>query len=140
MTISQIRRILLIPGVRVATLSPAMATVLVIEDDEDMCTASNGHDGLRQLRERRPCAVVLDLMMPVMDGLTFLRERSSDPQLRNIPVLCVTAGGSEMVAHAKRLGARECLHKPTDFDELCDLVTSYCSSRTARSHSNPRQP
>ena len=118
-----------------------MATVLVIEDDPDtrlleqtvlecsgfqVCTASNGHDGLRQLRERRPCAVVLDLMMPGMGRLTFLRERSSDPALREIPVLCVTAGGSEMVAHAKRLGARECLHKPTDFDELCELVTSYC--------------
>ena len=119
-----------------------MPTVLVVEDDDDtrrleqsllecsgfeVRTAINGQEGLRELRERPPSVIVLDLMMPVMDGLTFLKERERDPEMRRIPVLCVTAGGREMIAHAKRLGACECLPKPTDFNELCALVEQYCS-------------
>ena len=66
-----------------------MPTVLIIEDDPDMrelertvleCwgfdvrVAPNGHEGLRALAEHQPCVILLDLMMPIMDGLTFLAE------------------------------------------------------------------
>jgi DNA-binding NtrC family response regulator len=118
-----------------------MATVLVIEDDPDMrelertalqcggfdvMVAGNGREGLETLQQRRPCVILLDLMMPVMDGLSFLKERHSQSLAPGVPVVCVTAGGDEMMAHARRLGATECLSKPTDFDDLCDLVGRYC--------------
>lgn len=123
-----------------------MNTVLVIEDDADMreieramldgagyrvVLASNGEEGLRLLSKQRPCVIVLDLMMPVMDGLTFLAERKKLGLARGVPVLCVTAGGQEMQNHALTLGARECLHKPTDFDELCERIRHYCALSTA---------
>ena len=119
-----------------------MATVLVIEDDPDMreiertalsCgghdvgLAQNGSEGLRALEARRPCMILLDLMMPVMDGLTFLVERKRRGVAADVPVVCVSAGGAEMVAHALRLGAKECIHKPADFDQLCERVGHYCS-------------
>ena len=119
-----------------------MATVLVIEDDPDMreiertalscgghevMLAHNGSEGLRALEGRRPCVILLDLMMPVMDGLTFLVERRRRGVAADVPVVCVSAGGEEMVSHALRLGAKECIPKPADLDELCDRVGHYCS-------------
>lgn len=115
--------------------------MLVIEDDPDMreieratlgfaghnvMLAANGREGLQVLERQRPCVILLDLMMPVMDGLTFLQERTRRRLAEDVPVLCVTAGGDELTAHALTLGARECLHKPTDIDELCDKVAQYC--------------
>ena len=120
-----------------------MHTVLVVEDEADVRefertllesagfdvrTACNGAEGLRCARERPPAVVLLDLMMPVMDGLTFLRERQRDPFIRRVPVVCVTAGGREMVAHALRLGASRCLQKPTDLDELCGAIAEYAKA------------
>ena len=121
-----------------------MPTVLIIEDDPDMrelertaleCwgfdvhVAPNGREGLRVLSEHRPCVILLDLMMPIMDGLTFLAERRRNAHTAEVPVVCVSAAGPEMMDHALRLGARECLHKPTDLDELCERVGAYCSRR-----------
>lgn len=123
-----------------------MSTVLVIEDDPDMreieratlgsaghhvMVATNGREALDVLQQERPCVIVLDLMMPVMDGLTFLAERRRRALAEDVPVLCVTAGGEEMTAHALHLGASECLHKPADFDELCERVTHYCRDTPA---------
>ena len=88
--------------------------------------APNGHEGLRVLDELRPCVILLDLMMPVMDGLTFLAERLKRADTRDVPVLCVSAAGAEMIDHALRLGARECLQKPADLDEICQRVDTYC--------------
>jgi two-component system, OmpR family, alkaline phosphatase synthesis response regulator PhoP len=118
-----------------------VATVLIIEDDRnssellrmalsggghDVVLAANGSDGLRQLQERRPCVILLDLMMPVMDGLTFLVERRRRGVAVDVPVVCVTGAGNEMIEHAMRLGANECLSKPADLDELCARVAHWC--------------
>jgi DNA-binding response OmpR family regulator len=120
-----------------------MATVLVIEDDPDMleierttlsCVghdvllAHNGYEGLRTLESHRPCVILLDLMMPVMDGLTFLAERQRRKLADDVPVVCVSAAGPEMVGTALRLGAKECIHKPADLDDLCERVERYCAT------------
>jgi CheY-like chemotaxis protein len=117
--------------------------VLVIEDDpdtreleryaltcggHDVVLAPNGNEGLRVLEQLRPCVILLDLMMPVMDGLTFLVERRRRRICADVPVVCVSAAGPEMATHAIRLGARECIAKPTDFDNLCTKVAQYCGA------------
>lgn len=91
--------------------------------------AGNGVEALRHLEHTRPDVIILDLMMPVMDGLTFLAERSRRQLAESVPVLCVSAAGREMTAHALRLGANECLPKPTDFDTLCQRVLHHTSQR-----------
>jgi two-component system, chemotaxis family, chemotaxis protein CheY len=120
-----------------------MATVLVIEDDPDMreieraalgsagfevMVATNGREGLEALERQRPCVILLDLMMPIMDGLTFLSECRKRHLADSVPVVCVSAAGPEMVNHALSLGAIECLHKPADFDVLCERVAYHCSA------------
>lgn len=121
-----------------------MSTVLIIEDDADMreieratldCAgyqvvlAANGQEGLRLLANQRPCVILLDLMMPVMDGLTFLTERRKRGLAHGVPIVCVTAGGKEIQNHALTLGACECLLKPPDFELLCERVRHYCANR-----------
>ncbi|MBA3641163.1 MAG: response regulator [Acidobacteriota bacterium] len=121
-----------------------MKTVLVVEDDPDMrdleravlefggysvTLARNGVEALRHLEQTLPDVIILDLMMPVMDGLTFLAERSRRGLAASIPVLCVSAAGREMTAHALRLGANECISKPTDMDTLCERVLHYSTRR-----------
>ncbi|HXW05124.1 MAG TPA: response regulator [Vicinamibacterales bacterium] len=119
-----------------------MPTVLIVEDDPDMRelervalehsgyevrAADNGREGLRQTWEAHPCVILLDLMMPGMDGLAFLAELRRHQWGRRIAVVCVTAAGPEMTERALQLGAREVVEKPADFDELCDLVRRHCS-------------
>ena len=118
-----------------------MPVVLVIEDDplqrdlertalsfagHQVELAANGHEALRVLERRRPCLILLDLIMPAMDGLTFLLERERRQVAADVPVVCVSGANERVVAQAIRLGAKECIPKPADLDVLCDRVTHYC--------------
>ena len=81
--------------------------VLVIDDDEVVCkvvrfcfedvagwevsTASSGQEGLESLRSEKPDAIVLDMMMPKMDGITFLRALNESPTVYPIPIVLLTS-------------------------------------------------
>ena|SRR5215204_1615612 len=120
-----------------------MAKVLIIEDDPDVralehmalqcsghevSTAVNGCDGYERLVSEAPCIVLLDLMMPVMDGLAFLKKRRENGVALDVPVVCVTAGGPDLVARARALGATGCVEKPAGVEELCTIVREYCGA------------
>ncbi|NUR56520.1 MAG: response regulator [Acidobacteria bacterium] len=116
-----------------------MTSVLVVEDDPDarellrtalaaegyeVRTAANGADALASLRQERPCIILLDLMMPVMDGWAFRREQVNDPDLSSIPVLCITAVfDPEHVA--RQLGLR-CIRKPYRLEDVFGEVAAAC--------------
>jgi CheY-like chemotaxis protein len=78
------------------------------------------------MRARRPCLVLLDLMMPVMDGWQFRAEQLSEPALADVPVICVTA----VAEHSERLERLQapCLQKPVEFQTLLDVVEGACKS------------
>jgi len=88
--------------------------------------AENGREALRVLREGYDaCLILLDLMMPIMDGWTFRIEQRQDARLADIPVAVLTATvnpGQE----AQRLGAVAAFQKPLDLDRLLELVAQYC--------------
>jgi signal transduction histidine kinase/DNA-binding response OmpR family regulator/HAMP domain-containing protein len=101
------------------------ATVLVIDDErsarETIATslaregytvipATGGRDGLRLARERHPDAIILDVIMPDVDGWAVLRALKSDPELADIPVILVTMLGDRDMGLA--LGAADHLTKP----------------------------
>jgi CheY-like chemotaxis protein len=117
-----------------------MANILVVEDNDDVremmavtleleghdvSTAVNGRDALAKLHAgSKPCLILLDLMMPVMNGWEFQSALNRDPQLRDVPVVVVSAATSEMM---KKTGAAAYLPKPLDIDQLLDVVCDFCN-------------
>jgi len=71
----------------------------------------------------RPCLILLDLMMPVMDGWTLKKMLESDPDLNSIPVIIMSAARAESAQNLKSVAF---LSKPLDLDELLNLVGSVC--------------
>lgn len=110
------------------------AHILVIEDDEIVArsierslrgeefrvsAANSGVEGLRYARRRRPSLVILDIIMPGMDGYAVCREMRGDPQLKEVPILFLTAKIKDEDKIAGFLaGADDYLTKPFNLDEL----------------------
>ena len=119
-----------------ASLEPKL--VFVIDDEQDLLdvttfvlenegyrvqTAKNGADALARLSSgARPELVLLDMMMPVMNGWEFLEAVSRIPALRRIPIVVMTAAGSIGVP-----GATAVLRKPFDLGALVDVVERHAS-------------
>jgi CheY-like chemotaxis protein len=121
---------------RVVQLFP----VLVIEDDADtreamksvlelhgypVVTAADGSEALQRLRTGlKPCLILLDLMMPGMDGFEFFDEKRQDPRMSAIPVV-IYSGHHDAKSNAARLGAEGYFQKPVDVQSLLSLVETY---------------
>ena len=115
-------------------------TVFVVEDDVDtrdmlgrflelegfhVELASNGRQALDRLNSGiHPCIILLDLMMPVMDGWQFRRQQVLDQSLASIPVIVVSAAGKDRIAD---IDATAYLSKPVDLEQLLDRVTRHCA-------------
>ena len=117
--------------------NPAFGTGYVVRIPNGMparCNPVNApatcrEEGLERLHARpHPCCVVLDLMMPNMDGFEFRVRQMEDPEVAAIPVIVLSAGGDveRKVAH---LGVAAALTKPPDFDRLLACVAG-CRSRS----------
>lgn len=116
------------------------ASVLVVEDDDDIrfvvadvlrdegygvATSPNGLEALQYLRTATtlPGVILLDLMMPVMDGGTFLQHLSGEPLWSEIPVVIMTARGRQFASVPQVV---ETLAKPVTLHELLDTVEQVC--------------
>ena len=87
-------------------------------------TVANGREALDYLREAEPPSLILlDLMMPVMDGWEFRREQQRDPKVADVPVIVLSALDQSRVGDVGQIAF---LKKPLDFDRLLDLVRKYC--------------
>ena len=103
----------------------ALAQVLT-EDGYLVATADNGQTGLEKLRNGvLPSVILLDLMMPVMDGRAFLAARRADAKLAAIPVIIVTADARAM-QEASTLDAQAILNKPLSLAILLETVAAFC--------------
>jgi CheY-like chemotaxis protein len=87
-------------------------------------TANGGQEGLRLVRELRPAAVTLDIMMPDLDGWTVLAAIKGDPELAGIPVVLMSIVEQKNRGYA--LGAADYLVKPVDRTKLVETLTSIC--------------
>lgn len=88
-----------------------------------LCEAANGEEGLAAAARERPDLIILDITMPVMDGVTMLTRLREDPGLKAIPVVMLTAeSGRENVAHIARLGVRDYLVKPFKEEQLIEKI------------------
>jgi CheY-like chemotaxis protein len=117
--------------------------VLIVEDDTDLrdalsqiledegyrvWSAEHGLDALERLRDgSRPCLILLDLTMPVMNGWQFRAEQQLDPQLASIPVVVISAGAN-LAEQLQPLGVQDYLRKPIQLGQLLATVRRYCET------------
>jgi CheY-like chemotaxis protein len=113
--------------------------VLIVEDDDDLremmahmltiegfeaATVANGREALDYLQNAElPRVILLDLMMPVMDGWEFRRQQKADPDIAPVPVIVLSALDQ---GRASTVDASAFLKKPLDFDRLLELVRDHC--------------
>jgi CheY-like chemotaxis protein len=99
---------------------------LLEEAGFEVSLARNGEEALRQLRGgEAPSVIVLDLMMPVMDGWAFRAEQLKDPSLAAIPVVIIS-GAREAEETARQLAAADLLVKPFKVEALIAAVRAHC--------------
>jgi len=111
--------------------------ILVVDDDPDILDAvcdvlagegyrvvraRHGREALAQVAVERPDLILLDLMMPEMDGLAFARALRADGREPAIPVVVISADANP--EHAAAVGARSFLPKPFDIEALLSAVRS----------------
>jgi len=122
------------------SVPPAHCPVLIVEDDADLRdmmaqllqlegyparTVSNGREALDYLEHvEKPDVILLDLMMPVMDGWEFRRRQMDDPAFAKVPVVVLSALDQ---SRAQDLSGAAFLKKPLDFDLLLELVRRFCA-------------
>ena len=104
--------------------------LLLEEQGIEVRIAHDGEEALATLqRGFRPCLVVVDLMMPKMDGWEFRQRQLSDPQFAGIPVL-IMSGYPNADKAAGTLGVRTVLKKPLSVPRLLSLVSRHCRRDT----------
>lgn len=118
-------------------------TIMVVDDDagiretladylEDegylVLQAAHGQDALAQLRGLKdlPCVILLDLMMPVMNGTEFFTEQQTDPVLSKIPVIIISADGN-IREKAQAFGGGY-LRKPMKISQVLDAIGQHCGA------------
>jgi CheY-like chemotaxis protein len=124
-------------------VSPCSQLIMVIDDDRDVSgaimealtdaaykpiAATNGREALDKLRalEEMPCVLLLDLMMPEMDGWSFRNAQLDDPDLRSIPVVVLTAHGGPNDPPVRGIENADMLRKPVGLQTLLEKVEQYC--------------
>jgi CheY-like chemotaxis protein len=128
---------------RIHAAEPRANPILLVDDHDDLremlatalsiegyrvSTAANGFEALLEARSHRPSLILLDLMMPVMDGPGFLAEQQRDPSLAAVPVIVVSAhGDGERIAC--EAGARAFIPKPIEIDRLLGTIDQICAAQ-----------
>ena len=118
-----------------ARAAPALGRILVVDDEPNVrailaaalgdegykvATASDGFDAIREARRHPPDVIILDLMMPALDGRTFLDIYRQAPG-RKAPVIVITAARVALPDAEEALGA-PIVHKPFSIDRILELV------------------
>ena len=126
-------------------------TILIVDDDAGIRqllmlflehkgytakSVANGVEALNQLQPDQPLPrlILLDLMMPIMDGAAFRQAQQADPRIAAIPVVVLSAA-ENLEAQAPLLTADAYIPKPFEFDNLLQVVEQYC--QRSRTHGMP---
>ena len=120
------------------TQEPPKARVLVVDDEPDLVrilefglkaagyqvmTANDGQEGLKKAREQKPDIILLDLMLPKLDGYKVCRLLKFDERYKHIPIMILSARtqeGDQNLAH--EMGANRFLTKPYEFSEILQHI------------------
>jgi len=98
----------------------------------EVATAPNGHAGLEEIDKRTPDLVILDVMMPGMDGFETCRRIRGNPRTEQLPILMFTAlSGEDDIEEARLAGANHLITKPFNLIGLGEVVRSFFSQSAA---------
>lgn len=111
--------------VDILTIKRALKEIAVANP---IVTRENGEDALAYLRDpasARPCIILLDLNMPIMNGLEFLQQAKHDEQFRSIPVIVLTTSEEQHdKVNSFSLGVAGYMAKPVDYRRFVDMMRS----------------
>ena len=115
-----------------------MAKILLVDDEPDFVetvefflrgsgyevfVAKNGKEALEQAEREKPDVVLMDVMMPEMDGLEACRHLKTDPSLKSVPIIMLTAKGQvQDVKDALAAGAHSYVVKPFNLPDLVERI------------------
>ncbi len=109
MELGRKQRVLIVEDVRLN----AQILVNVLQEEYDVAVAYNGIEALEMIKEQMPDLILLDIIMPEMDGYAVCEQLQSDPKTRDIPILFLTAlEGDQNEAYGLELGAMDYIRKP----------------------------
>lgn len=119
----------------------AKKKILLIEDEADFVmmikmrleannyetiSACDGKEGLNRARQENPDLILLDVLIPKVNGLTLCRQLKDDFKTKNIPIIIVSAsGGSDLPKRSRDAGADDIIIKPFEAKELLDKIAKY---------------
>jgi CheY-like chemotaxis protein len=117
-----------------------MSYILIVEDDRDIAEnlkellelegyaaeiARDGQQAINRIKGQPfPKVILLDLMMPLMDGFQFREEQLKDPAMATIPVVVMTAGG-KIELKVQKMNAQAYFRKPLDIDNLLKTIANF---------------
>lgn len=111
--------------VDILTIKRALKEIAVANP---VVTRENGEDALAYLRDpasARPCIILLDLNMPIMNGLEFLQQAKHDAQIRSIPVIVLTTSEEQHdKVNSFSLGVAGYMAKPVDYRRFVEMMRS----------------
>lgn len=90
--------------------------------------AEDGSQAVKSAGEYLPDLILMDMSMPVMDGLTATRKLKAESATSNLPIVAVTAHGKLFYDKALHAGCNELIGKPVDFDVLNEILRRYISN------------
>ena len=100
---------------------------LLKKEGFEVHTASNGVEGLKAVRRLRPAAVLVDAMMPKMDGFELCRRIRADLQISGTTIIMLTAMAQQVdEVNAREAGADEFLTKPPDLKRMLEILGNVC--------------
>lgn len=131
------------PSAERAPRGATRRSVLILEDDRDVAQTikeviedqgyraicvGNGREALAVLEEEPACFMLVDVFMPIMNGVEFLKVVKNNPRLAKIPRVIMTAANDRMIGVKEDVSV---LYKPVDFDALKRLLQKHCDPAIA---------
>ena|SRR5215468_6566050 len=109
-----------------------MSRIMVEEIGFEVIEAADGCEAIEQARKNKPDAVLMDIAMPVLNGITAASMIHEIEDLSGVPIIALTAYGREYVEQASEFGFDAVIEKPVDIDALKRVLEERLNSVSAR--------
>lgn len=104
----------------------AMMKMRLEANNYEMISAFDGEDGLKKIKEESPDLILLDIIIPKIDGLTLCKSLKRGPETKHIPVIVISAsGGRDLPQRCEEAGADELIIKPFEAKDVLESIARW---------------